>query len=117
MTGEYRFKDWAVYNAIGNDLPEKWRTLTKDELYFLLYHRTNADNLYGMAAINGINGLILLPDNYSFSAMLPEFKAEKDLNKGKNIYTIEEWQRLEKAGAVFIPCASVRFSYHLLYEN
>ena len=117
MTGEYRFKDWAVYNAIGNDVPEKWRTLTKDELYFLLYYRTNADNLYGMAAINGINGLILLPDNYSFSAMLPEFKAEKDLNKGKNIYTIEEWQRLEKAGAVFLPCAGVRFSYPLLYEN
>ncbi len=117
MTGEYRFKDWAVYNAIGNDVPEKWRTLTKDELYFLLYYRTNADNLYGMAAINGIYGLILLPDDYSFSAMLPEFKAEKDLNNGKNIYTIEEWQQLEKAGAVFLPCAGVRHSYPLLYEN
>ncbi len=31
MTGEYRYKDWAFYNAIGDDEPGMWRTMTKFE--------------------------------------------------------------------------------------
>ena len=31
MTDDYRYKDWAVFNAIGNDAPQTWRTLTKKE--------------------------------------------------------------------------------------
>lgn len=106
MTGEYRYKDWAVYNSIGDDAPETWRTLTQDEWFYLLAHRPNSFDLYGRATVNGTSGLVLLPDNYSFSASLPEFKAAKD---GKNAYTIEQWKQLEDAGAVFLPITGTRF--------
>ena len=115
MTGEYRYRDWAVYNAIGDDAPETWRTLTKKELYFLLYYRDNAAELYGMATIHDTVGLVLLPDDFSFSSALPEFKAAKDLNKGTNVYTVEQWKQLEVEGAIFLPCVGQRTG--MVYES
>lgn len=116
MTGEYRYRDWAVYNAIGDDAPETWRTLTKEELLFLLYYRDNAAELYGMATIHDTVGLVLLPDDFSFSSALPEFKAAKDLNKGTtNVYTVEQWKQLEVEGAVFLPCVGQRTG--MVYES
>lgn len=115
MTGEYRYRDWAVYNTIGDDAPETWRTLTKKELYFLLYYRDNAAELYGMATIHDTVGLVLLPDDFSFSSALPEFKAAKDLNKGTNVYTLEQWKQLEVEGAIFLPCVGLRTG--MVYES
>ena len=72
------YQDWGV-NKIGNDDPNTWRTLTKDEWEYLLYSRKNASDLYGYAVIqaeengawwsdsfedNAWEGLILLPDNW-----------------------------------------------------
>ena len=115
MTGEYRYRDWAVYNTIGDDAPETWRTLTKKELYFLLYYRDNAAELYGMATIHDTVGLVLLPDDFSFSSVLPEFKADKDLNNGTNVYTVEQWKQLEVEGAIFLPCVGRRTG--MVYES
>ena len=61
------FVDWGT-NKIGNDTPNTWRTLTKDEWNYLLNTRTNADALCGIAQVNGVNGLILLPDNWTCPA-------------------------------------------------
>ena len=57
------FVDWGT-NKIGNDAPNTWRTLSKDEWVYLLNIRTNASSLYGIAQVNGVNGLIILPDNW-----------------------------------------------------
>ena len=102
---DYRFfTDWGT-NAIANggNAANQWRTLTKDEWVFLTEGRTNADQLYGIAVVNGINGCILLPDG----CVLPdgvEFTpggTTYDLNS----YDLEKWQSLEAAGAVFLPAA------------
>ena len=58
------FVDWGT-NKIGADAPNTWRTLTKDEWNYLRHDRTNADDLVGVAQVNGVNGLILLPDNWT----------------------------------------------------
>ena len=55
------FVDWGV-NKIGSYSPNTWRTLTYNEWYYLLTNRFNASNLKGVAQVNGVNGLILLPD-------------------------------------------------------
>ena len=58
------FVDWGT-NTIGNDAPNTWRTLTLDEWEYLLNTRPNASSLKGVAQVNGVKGLILLPDNWT----------------------------------------------------
>ena len=112
------FVDWGM-NKIGNDAPNTWRTLTYDEWYYLRYTRTNADDLVGIAQVNGVNGLILLPDNW----VAPDgiaFKSGYHINNGVDYYaayqtfTAEQWSKLESAGAVFLPAAGSRFGSNVL---
>ena len=42
-----------------------WMTLSANEWEYLINTRTNAANLYGVATVNGVNGLILLPDEWT----------------------------------------------------
>ena len=104
--------DWGT-NKIGNDAPNTWRTLTYDEWYSLLYTRTNANDLCGVAQVNGVNGLILLPDNWTCPAGVT-FKSGFHSEWGVDYYaayqtfTAEQWSKLESAGAVFLPAAGGR---------
>ena len=106
------FVDWGT-NKIGNDAPNTWRTLTYGEWYYLRYKRTNANDLCGVAQVNGINGLILLPDNWTCPAGVT-FKSGFHSSHGMDYYaahqtfTFEQWPKLESAGAVFLPAAGYR---------
>lgn len=113
------FVDWGT-NKIGNDAPNTWRTLTYDEWHYLRYIRTNADALCGIAQVNGVNGLILLPDNWTCPAGIT-FKSGFHSNYGVNYYaayqtfTVAEWSKLESAGAVFLPAAGYRDGSYVDY--
>ena len=106
------FVDWGT-NKIGNDAPNTWRTLTYDEWEYLLNTRPNAITLKGVAQVNGVNGLILLPDNWTRPAGVT-FKWGFHSSYGKEYYaayqtiTKEQWSKLESAGAVFLPAAVSR---------
>ena len=106
------FVDWGT-NQIGNDAPNTWRTLSYDEWYYLRYTRTNADALCGVAQVNGVNGLIFLPDNWTCPAGVT-FKSGYHSSYGVDYYaayqtfTAEQWSKLESAGAVFLPAAGYR---------
>ena len=107
------FVDWGT-NQIGNDAPNTWRTLTKDEWNYLLNTRTNADALCGIAQVNGANGLILLPDNWTCPAGVT-FKSGFHSEWGVDYYaayqtfTADQWSKLEAAGAVFLPASGYRY--------
>ena len=107
------FVDWGT-NKIGNDAPNTWRTLTKDEWEYLLNSRPNASSLKGVAQVNGVNGLILLPDNWTCPSGV-SFKSGFHRNNGEDYYavyqtfTAAEWSKLEAAGAVFLPAAGNRY--------
>lgn len=60
------FVDWGC-NAISNggNQANMWRTLEAKEWGYLIRQRPNATNLLGFGSINGVNGLILLPDDWS----------------------------------------------------
>ena len=100
--------DWGVYNKIlnGGNKAGLWRTLTYSEWRYILNDRPHCENLYSKGCVDGINGLILLPDewNYSigFSPRSEKFKT--------NDYTLEEWSIMESHGAVFLPTAGNRHS-------
>ena len=58
------FVDWGT-NQIGADAPNTWRTLSKDEWMYIFYDRTNAQSLFALGSVNGVNGTIILPDNWT----------------------------------------------------
>ena len=107
------FVDWGT-NTIGNDAPNTWRTLTKDEWKYLRNSRTNADDLCGVAQVNGVNGLIFLPDNWTCPAGVT-FKSGFYSYYGAEGYaacqtfTADQWSKLESAGAVFLPASGERY--------
>ena len=107
------FVDWGT-NKIGNDAPNTWRTLTYDEWKYLRYDRTNADDLVGVAQVNGVNGLVLLPDNWTCPSGA-SFKSGFHHIWGVEYYaayqtfTAAEWSKLEAAGAVFLPASGNRY--------
>ena len=106
------FIDWGT-NKIGNDAPNTWRTLTRDEWEYLRYNRTNADNLVGVAQVNGVNGLIFLPDNWTCASGVTfkfGFHSEWgfDYYAAYQTFTAAEWSKLEAAGAVFLPASGYR---------
>ena len=106
------FVDWGT-NKIGNDAPNTWRTLTYDEWNYLRYNRTNANDLCGVAQVNGVNGLIFLPDNWTCPAGVT-FESGFHSSDGTEYYaayqtfTADQWLKLEAAGAVFLPVAGYR---------
>ena len=96
--------DWGVYNAISNggNQPGMWRTLTRAEWAYLLTNRANAEQLYSMAKINGIGGLMILPDDWTQPSGIT-FTPKMKISETTNVYTLEQWQTLENAGAIFFP--------------
>lgn len=92
MIGTSRNYDWGVFNPIQNGGKQKdiWRTLTCDEWQYLLTGRKNAAHLRKQCTVHGVSGLLLLPD---------DFTGDKNAS----------FRDLEKAGAVFLPCAGVRY--------
>lgn len=113
------FVDWGT-NQIGTDAPNTWRTLTKNEWYYIVFYRPNASSLCGVAQVNGVNGLILLPDNWTCPVGV-YFKSGFHSNYGVDYYaayqtfTAAEWSKLESAGAVFLPAAGSRNGSNVYY--
>ena len=112
MTGDYAEADWAWHNPISNggNAVHLWRTLTQSEWYYLLYRRTDASTKYGTGNINGVGGLIILPDSWTLPTGC-SFTSGLALDWGDwthNSYTLTQWTQMEAAGAVFLPAAGYR---------
>ncbi|MBO7101199.1 MAG: hypothetical protein J6V98_04170 [Bacteroidales bacterium] len=95
--------DWAWHNAIqnGGNKAYFWRTLTKDEWRYLLQERPNAVYKRGDATVDGVNGMVILPDEWTRPSSLAFNHGFH--NYGSNVYTKEEWQLMQEAGAIFLP--------------
>lgn len=118
------FVDWGT-NKIGNDAPNTWRTLTCDEWDYIVSNRPNASSLKGAAKVNGVNGWIFLPDNWTCPSGIT-FKPASYNSESVEAYglhqtfTANQWSKLEAAGAVFLPAAGNRSGskvYDVQYES
>ncbi|MBR4505623.1 MAG: hypothetical protein IKP21_02485 [Bacteroidales bacterium] len=118
LCGSEAYADWGVYNAIGNDAPGTWRTLTRDEWDYLVNLRAastvdGTDSArYAEATVCGVKGLILFPDRFERPASIDTIvninRNSFTLSFSDNIYTAEQWTQLEDAGAVFLPASGFR---------
>ena len=106
--------DWGV-NKIESITQTGWRTLTGDdelsgaqvvEWTYITYYRSNAAAKKALACIDGINGLLLLPDLWLHPKDIPYTPTAEHYYL--NEYTKEQWIVLASNGAVFLPAAGYR---------
>jgi hypothetical protein len=108
LFGDYADADWGVYNSISNggNQAGMWRTLKNTEWAYLFGGGKRAGR-WGRASIDGrYNGIILLPDEWTAPDGITFQPAL--VGYDSNVYTIEQWERMEAAGAVFLPAAGYR---------
>lgn len=114
------FVDWGI-NPISNggNVRDLWRTLSKEEWNYLFCIRPNASSLFGFGNVNGVNGIILLPDNCGATSELSFVTSEDQsvwymdnryycyddisIFTTNNTYTFEDWRAMESKGAIFFP--------------
>ena len=108
LTGNYANADWGMYNSIynGGNQASQWHTLTRDEWVYVFRGRSGASSKYGHGKVNGVCGMILLPDNWSLPSGL-SFTAGD--SSWANSYTADQWVQMESNGAVFLPAAGFRY--------
>ena len=82
--------------------------------------RPNYSDLCGVAQVNGVNGFIFLPDNWTCPAGVT-FKSGFHSSYGTEYYaayqtfTAEQWSKMESAGAVFLPASGYRWGTDVNY--
>lgn len=97
--------DWGM-NVISNAEATngQWRTLTKSEWDYIMFERNNASARYGAAVVNSVRGIVFLPDIWISPTginLLIDHSDNRDF--ADNTFSIDEWNKLEEAGAVFLP--------------
>ena len=108
------FVDWGI-NAISNGggEPNTWRTLNRAEWLYLLNSRDNASAKKAVGRVEGIPGLILLPDTWTAPEGVSFIAGRNGLIN--NSYSLSEWAAMESAGAVFLPEAGRRWTTSVAY--
>jgi hypothetical protein len=100
-----------VYNAISNggNIPNQWRTLTRGEWIYVFNSRSTPSGIrYAKGIVNGVNGVILLPDDWSSSVYALNYTNRYEAPFNINEITSENWSMMEAQGAVFLPAAGYR---------
>ena len=100
--------DWG-YNPISNGGNEEgiWRTLTNDEWYYVFNTRSTISGIrWAKGSVNGMNGVVLLPDDWDASVYT--LNGTNSGSSNNNI-SITDWTNIFEAnGAVFLPAAGIR---------
>ena len=118
LVGDYANADWGVYNPISNggNQPGLWRTLTIAEWSYLINSRPGIR--YARATVNGVCGVILLPDGWNEATYSLDKTNKPSASYGANIVSATDWNNvLEANGAVFFPCGGVRGSTQVSSVN
>lgn len=115
--------DWGEL-SIGSYASNTWRTLSAnegntEEWNYLIVSR--GGDMFAQASVNAKYGVIIFPDNYVHptgpsspnNVNTPVAWDKADLS----VYTAGEWQVLEGAGCVFLPCTGYRVGTTVYYPD
>lgn len=100
-------KEVTDLSSTSKIITDSWRTLTSKEWRYMVMSRENASNKYGFATVNGVQGLVLLPDNYDSAAFASMFTPGMN-GFASNNYDVEEWAEMAQLGAIFLPVEAGR---------
>lgn len=112
-SGEF---DKTIYDW-GKAIDDSWHTLSNAEWNYIFAGRASYSSLYGFGRLFGVNGVFLLPDDWSWSETSIATAATAAgfawsggaKNFSSNIISNNTlWSVMESAGAVFIPAAGYR---------
>jgi hypothetical protein len=112
FSGSYSHSDWGIHNAIlnGGNTAGQWHTLMRNDWKYLYYMRNTTSNIrFAMGQVEGINGLILLPDDWDSNTYTLNDANQYDASFTSNVISASLWlNNLQPYGAVFLPCAGIR---------
>lgn len=94
------YYDWGSY-CIGDG----WRTLTSAEWQYMVKNgnkRNDPSSKVGTATVNGVHGLILLPDLWNGPAIVSGYNGYN-----ANVFTADQWAEFESFGAAFLPVTNM----------
>ena len=104
--------DWGVYNKISNGGNEAglWRTLTWSEWDYLFNTRNTSSGIrFAKARVNGVNGVILVPDDWNETTFSLNDTNKCHVGYSSNVVGLMFWKDvIEPAGAVFLPASGER---------
>lgn len=103
--------DWG-YNII-NDIGDQeglWRTLTIDEWEYVFDLRATSSGMrFAKAQVGGVNGVLLLPDDWSSSIYALNNVNQKEASFSSNVISNVNFEaELKYNGVVFLPAAGRR---------
>ena len=104
VAGEALKSDW------GNTISSSWSTPTLDEWAYVFGTRTTPSGIrYAYATVSDVNGVIILPDDWS-SSYHTLTQTNKNAPFTSNVVSAEDWANdFEPHGAVFLPAAGHRY--------
>lgn len=121
LTGSYANCDWGVYNKISNggNVARKWRTPTYPEWNYIFFNRQTPSNIrFVKARVNGVNGMIILPDDWETSVYTFSKPNDGTSSYASNTITETIWKtKLQINGAVFLPAAGERMGTSVSSSN
>jgi len=118
--------------ALKDQIGDGYRMFTHDEIHYMLMFRKNAEKLFGYGSIGERKGLFILPDDFVTPDGINFVPATKDgftnqydwywtngtkENYKNNKYTVNDWEILKASGAVFLPCAGMRYEEETSHIN
>lgn len=110
------FDDYGNYPiSNGGNEAGLWRTLKVREWSYMFGSRTGASQKKGQATVNGIRGLVLLPDDWTQPARI-SFTPTPN-NWTTNVYSEREWYQMAANGAVFFPATGSFNAYDTTIHN
>ena len=106
--------DWG-YNAISNGGKHEaqWHTLSKGAWEYIFNRRNTASGIrYARGKVNGINGILLFPDDWeeSLYPIVNYNTSSGGLSHfNDNTIPLSDWEQLEINGVVFLPLSGIRW--------
>ena len=107
------------YSDWGSKIGSGWRTLTRDEWEYVFFRRSTSSSIrFVMGTVNGVHGVILLPDNWNKSTYLLNNTNPSRSRYEDNIISETEWYDIFEAnGGVFMPAAGIGVGNHFSLVN
>lgn len=112
--------DWGVHNKVSNggNTTNIWRTLTKEEWDYVINTRvTHSSIRFAKARVNNVNGVVLVPDNWSRDLFHLNNTNSEDASFDSNIISASQWVTLQNVGAVFLPVTGLRVGINVHYAS